>query len=592
MPPGPPQHLRITRAGPAGVGTVAACLLCLLLARAASAQAPGPGFDHDQTRYPLAGQHRALDCKKCHGEPARWTGLRFDACSACHADAHAGEFAAREGGECAPCHDVGGFRPTRFSVEDHARTAFALDGRHVATRCSACHAGPRPRLDLHLAGRACADCHQDPHGDQVAGQAPRGGCEACHATGGWDRPRIDHSSWSLTGAHAQTACSRCHGKIEGQSDGRDDQARYRGIARACDGCHADVHAGQFRLSQPVRGCDGCHSTDAFARAAGYDHARQAGWPLAGKHARLACAGCHPRERLRDGQEAVRYRLGFHNCKACHADPHREVSRAASARHESITAGKDCDACHTPDGWQLGPQAGTNGFDHARTGFTLRGAHTAVPCLGCHDGQLRISPQCGTCHRDTHEGQLGSACAECHTAVAWQDTNTLARHQRTRLPLTGQHATLACSACHITRDERGYSNVPWDCFACHEQDYRRDLHPDHDGDAADPSAPALARACAQCHRTTGWRPAALAAATLAQRTRRGPARHDVRFALSFGKHRSASCASCHVVPGDRRQVACDGCHAHQADRLRAQHGGRLPALAGRACLGCHPGGAPR
>jgi len=544
---------------------------------------------HERTVYPLRGKHVDVACDGCHArelpEAQRFRALVYQRCDGCHEDAHRGEFAARQVGECGPCHAVRGFRPTRFSVADHAGTRFALDGRHQATPCGACHTGKRPRLDLRLAGRACADCHADPHGGQFAAEMQQGGCARCHVASDWALPHIDHSTWPLTGAHAKSACARCHGQIDGPGHTPVEQARYRGIARACDGCHADVHAGQFRLSEPVRGCADCHGSDTFALAAGYDHARQTGWALAGKHAQVACASCHASERLRDGQSAVRYRLGYRTCRACHADPHTQGGG-------SITAGKDCDACHTVASWQLGAQAGGGGFDHARTGFPLLGAHTATPCLACHDGQRRVTRECAGCHRDAHEAQLGSACAECHTAAAWQDTHTLARHQRTRLPLTGKHATVACSACHVTRDERGYSNLPSDCFACHEQDYRREIHPDHDGDPNDVTAKGLSRACGQCHRATGWKPATLDPGTLARRTRRAPAGHDLRFAISFGKHRGASCASCHVAAGDPLALACDGCHAHQAKTLRAQHGGRLPALAASACLRCHPGGTAR
>lgn len=278
-----------------------------------------------------------------------------------------------------------------------------------------------------------------------------------------------------------------------------------------------------------------------------------------------------------------------------AGPAREAAAAPAAAakgHGSITAGKDCDACHTPDGWQLGPQAGAGGFDHSRTGFALAGAHAATPCAACHDGRGAVPRECAGCHRDTHEGQLGRACAECHTALSWKDTHTLARHQASRMPLTGKHASLACSACHVTPAERGYTNLPHDCYACHADDYHRAPHPDHDGDPADPTLAPLSRECGGCHRTTGWKPATLDPSVLLARSQKAPAGHDLRFVISSGKHRGASCASCHVAARDPRRVSCDGCHAHQARTLRAQHGGRMPASPGPACLRCHPGGTAR
>jgi hypothetical protein len=99
-------------------------------------------------------------------------------------------------------------------------------------------------------------------------------------------------------------------------------AAYRGIARACEGCHDDVHAGQFRQTPPVKGCNACHDVESFRVAGAFDHATTR-YPLEGKHKPLACDRCHTRELLRNGTSAVRWRLGYLQCKDCHANPHRE-----------------------------------------------------------------------------------------------------------------------------------------------------------------------------------------------------------------------------------------------------------------------------
>jgi hypothetical protein len=72
--------------------------------------------------------------------------------------------------------------------------------------------------------------------------------------------------------------------------------------------------------------------------------------------------------------------------------------------------------------------------------------------------------------------------------------------------------------------------------------------------------------------------------------RAPRSHDLRFPISFGKHRGAGCSSCHVSLARPQIVRCDGCHAHSPLRLKRQHR-RLTAAIG-SCLGCHPGGAAR
>jgi hypothetical protein len=280
---------------------------------------------HDETRYPLRGEHRDVACERCHPKrlspPKRYRDIQFDRCIGCHQDQHKGEFVQRDGGECGACHRVTGFRPTTFGLDEHATTNFALDGRHRAVPCSACHTGTRPRVDLRIAKRACADCHANPHGTQFATEMQTGGCAHCHSTAGWRNPKVDHSIWPLTGVHAMTACSSCHTPSEGdRSSGRGPT--YRGVPRQCDGCHRDEHAGQFRLSEPVRPCETCHETKSF-RIPSFPHEERTGYPLVGRHAQLECAKCHLEERLQNGASVRRYRLGYRECRDCHANPHRE-----------------------------------------------------------------------------------------------------------------------------------------------------------------------------------------------------------------------------------------------------------------------------
>lgn len=282
---------------------------------------------HGETAFPLHGKHEGVRCVDCHSpslSPARrFRDLAFERCLDCHRDPHAGEFAARDGGECKSCHDERGFRPTRFTLTDHAATAFPLVGRHDAVACGACHAGDRPRLDWKLADTRCAACHENPHGDQFAAEMRAGGCAHCHSPVAWSAPKIDHDTWPLTGAHARAACAGCHAQSSNAGGGA--TASYRGVPRDCTGCHDDVHLGQFRLTEPVRGCEVCHGTDTFDIAR-FDHAELADYPLDGKHARVACGACHAKTTLRNGKETARYRLGFRACADCHANPHAGDAR--------------------------------------------------------------------------------------------------------------------------------------------------------------------------------------------------------------------------------------------------------------------------
>ncbi|HET7501567.1 MAG TPA: hypothetical protein VFK02_11205 [Kofleriaceae bacterium] len=263
-------------------------------------------------------------------------------------------------------------------------------------------------------------------------------------------------------------------------------------------------------------------------------------------------------------------------------------RPAPPAHGGFVDDMDCSACHTADSWRLAQGAGASGFDHDRTGFPLRGAHVQTGCGGCHNAQRggpRPTASCDGCHRDPHRGRNDGTCEECHVATAWSDTRTLEQHRRTRMPLTGRHALIDCTACHRRSGERATSDVPADCYACHRTEYHAiTVHPIHDG--SDGTQP-FSRDCGLCHRTSGWQPAIANPDGLAAAVAR--AGHDARFVLTTGSHRAAPCAACHLDARRTRLVRCDGCHQDTA--LRAQH--RMPvARAATACLGCHPRGAAR
>ncbi len=278
---------------------------------------------HEHTPFPLNGRHADVDCEGCHSpdqpRDVRFRQLTFDTCGACHSDPHGGELTDLEGGDCAGCHDDGGFRPSHFGVASHTHASFPLDGRHESVPCSSCHGSTRPRVSFRIAESTCASCHENPHREEFAAEMAAGGCATCHETAGWDRPRIDHTSFPLTGAHAVTRCDSCHTPSE--EDRRSGSgASYRGLPHDCSGCHDDEHEGQFRLTEPVRECTSCHDTTTFALP-NFDHAGVTSFPIEGAHERVECSGCHPTVELRDGVEAVRYRLGYRTCADCHANPH-------------------------------------------------------------------------------------------------------------------------------------------------------------------------------------------------------------------------------------------------------------------------------
>jgi hypothetical protein len=299
----------------------------------------GRGFDHDRTDYALRGKHAAVACAACH--PAgRSLRVKHERCSDCHSDRHYGQLARRaDQGRCESCHDVAGFAPARFALEDHQKTGYPLAGAHLAVPCDGCHRGVSPeslvpagvrmvslgpsaspgrgRLTalFRFAATRCTDCHRDPHKGEVDRLVAKGGCESCHRVDSWRATSFDHATtrFLLNGGHAKPGCSACHQRVDKGTPR--ERVRLTGLLLACESCHKDPHAGQFARAGASVACDRCHTT-SDVRASGFEHNRDAAYKLDGAHARVACGACHAVEK-RAGQSFVRYKPLGQACKDCH-----------------------------------------------------------------------------------------------------------------------------------------------------------------------------------------------------------------------------------------------------------------------------------
>ncbi len=295
---------------------------------------------HQASRFPLEGRHRQAACASCHQkEPApgsgKWGTTRVvlrpasGTCAACHADDHGGQLAGRAGhGECAECHAVAGWKPSRFGIEAHRGLELPLEGRHAEIECQACHGAARPGLrplsPAVLLGKAkfafkgvettCAACHQDPH----AGQFEPNGCRSCHTAVAFTPTSVDEARhqtfrFPLNGAHRATPCAACH-----QEMSRPAPARLRFEAKlTCADCHQSVHGAQFDSRKDQGRCEACHTEDAFAPAGKFDHDRDAALPLRGGHQKVPCQSCHRSEPGPNGTTRVVYRPVASKCEACH-----------------------------------------------------------------------------------------------------------------------------------------------------------------------------------------------------------------------------------------------------------------------------------
>ncbi|MDF1798305.1 MAG: cytochrome c3 family protein [Planctomycetota bacterium] len=319
---------------------------------------------HAASGFALEGGHAAVGCFACHERSAATAAAdstpRFagtpTACVACHDDIHEGAFASVDG-SCASCHVTSSFHEVAAvaagTFDHEALCGFALEGAHDRADCKSCH-GPEPgwpsargardfgRVSILHPGdpTRCATCHADPHdGAFDQPQLPsaidgRASCARCHDQEGFSMDAgapFDHGLWTgyaLVGPHATTSCGDCHGRLPDTGPSGPHAATRLGKApgTSCADCHADVHLGQFRDSNPagtsVTSCESCHGVptepEAGWAAPLFDHA--AVFALDAKHAALDCAACHRPWPLPDGREVVRYRPLGRDCKDCHGSP--------------------------------------------------------------------------------------------------------------------------------------------------------------------------------------------------------------------------------------------------------------------------------
>lgn len=411
-------------------------------------------FNHDtQSRFPLRGKHRDVECGKCH---PNGTYKPLDlACKSCHQkdNPHGTTFGEDP---CSNCHSPTDWKKTRF---DHARVGFPLEGRHSDQPCFRCH--PDGTENDTSTVQECAFCHTDVHKAQFEGAS----CDRCHR--GFDRWKIDlfdHtlSRFQLAGKHLEVQCNGCH------KDGH-----YRPIDTACGNCHYNFHAPQF-----AERCDSCHRVDGWTAGLDFDHDERTQYPLYGRHRDIDCQKCH---------FGNRYKGLPQTCEGCHLDVHQGKK------------GADCDRCHTTSDW------GTNSnIDHDFGAFRLEGVHDIIECERCHGpGRERTlagtGPECVNCHRDPHFGSFGPMCNDCHGQQHFLPAKFL--HNETGFRLSGAHRFVECRDCH---PGRVFGGLPDECGFCHADTFA--------ATAGSPICdhtiwiPGGRNTCENCHTTAAWSPA--------------------------------------------------------------------------------------
>jgi hypothetical protein len=128
-------------------------------------------FDHELTRFPMAGKHALVTCEKCHAD--KTFASKGITCQSCHVDDHhAGSLGATP--NCAKCHNVNGWKI--WSFDHDVETGFTLTGRHKGLICAACH---KKGVEPKDASSECSSCHQrdDVHHGEFGTN-----CGRCHTT--------------------------------------------------------------------------------------------------------------------------------------------------------------------------------------------------------------------------------------------------------------------------------------------------------------------------------------------------------------------------------------------------------------------------
>jgi len=541
------------------------------------------GFDHRaQTGFPLDGLHAPLTatCDSCH--KSRSFLSVTTSCASCHADSHKGTLGTR----CETCHTTSiKFTESRLRF-DHSRTAFPLTGSHARVTCTSCHVDTRTYNGVQFA--SCANCHTDPHQPRSVAS-----CASCHNTQAWRTTRVDHSrtAFPLLGRHATVECAKCHVQ---------PAMKVAPRAGTCATCHTDPHRGSFKQD-----CKACHDESGWQKGA-FDHSTTR-FPLVDRHAPLACVSCHKTAvgttvvparggRPAPGRGAIATARGVAaarttatdfrglriECVSCHTDVHENE------------LGARCETCHTARSFEV------PSFRHARQRAFFDGQHRALRCVDCHKppatsltatstrtgstpaarttpaipspriphvGLARTSDTCVSCHQDAHAGQFGTRCETCHTLDAPKFAVTSFAHERTRFPLMGKHAPLACSVCHKVETRsfpagvattRRYSGLAIECASCHQ----------------DPHGGQLDQGCQTCHSAESF--------TIGRYTHLNASSLRAFF---VGEHLSASCTACHkpaivrtglpAVTTYRTSTTCTNCHTDV-------HRGAL----GPRCETCH------
>ena len=425
---------------------------------------PATKFSHTTAHFQLIGKHQDVACVKCHKITTKeglkfqeFTGIAYKTCINCHEDPHKNQF----GKNCADCHSEESFQAIKSSSKfDHSKTNFKLEDKHQQVSCKSCHKG---KISDPIKHSKCIDCHKDYHENQFIDQGEVQNCSVCHDTKGFNSTlfnteRHNEGNFKLEGKHLAVTCLACHKKQE--------KWKFRDMDKRCKDCHKDYHERQFVKQGEVQECSDCHETKGFdVSTFSNERHNESGFRLQGSHLAIPCIACH---KL---QDKWRFRDIGKKCNECHANIHE------SNINIKYYPDSTCESCHNPDRWSR------VNFDHAKTRYTLSGAHATASCRDCHflkgpTGEVQqhfagLTHDCNNCHTNNHNRQFEkdgvTDCLRCHSNVSWKLDNF--DHNKTAFKLDGRHEKVACAKCHKPVTEGPITYVLYKikdtrCESCH------------------------------------------------------------------------------------------------------------------------------
>ena len=127
-----------------------------------------------------------------------------------------------------------------------------------------------------------------------------------------------------------------------------------------------------------------------------------------------------------------------------------------------------------------------------------------------------------------------SCKTCHSPKGWQLDKEIYSfdHNKTKLPLVGQHTMINCRQCHPTLV---FTDAKTNCYECHNDIHQSTVGPD----------------CSRCHTPASWLVSNI-----------NEIHQMSRFPL-LGAHRTADCIQCHksenLVRFDVLGINCVDCH---------------------------------